>query len=142
MITEGVDGIPYFIHHLVDQMAQQGSVVSAATVGEIVDACLTDPNDRWHFHYYVDRISTYYMPEERQFVLNLLDVLATASQPLTFDDLFNLLKARLVTEDRESAHEILTLLQRDHYILQQMDGKYRFRFPLIQRWWRLYRGLA
>jgi len=82
------------------------------------------------------------MPEERQFVLNLLDVLATASQPLTFDDLFNLLKARLVTEDRESAHEILTLLQRDHYILQQMDGKYRFRFPLIQRWWRLYRGLA
>ena len=35
----------------------------------------------------------------------------------------------------------LVLLQRDHYVIQQPDGTYRFRFPLIQRSWRLQRGL-
>ena len=38
---------------------------------------------------------------------------------------------------REMARNVLTLLQRDHYLVQQPDGKYRFCFPLIQRSWIL-----
>jgi hypothetical protein len=35
------------------------------------------------------------------------------------------------------ARHVLTLLQRDHYIIQHTDGAYRFSFPLVKRWWRL-----
>lgn len=141
-IAEAVDGIPYFIHHVVDRMVERGGAVNAATVSEIVDACLTDPHDRWHMRYYRERIDTYYASEECPFALNLLDVLSGADCPLRFDDLFNLLKSRIVTEDSEITRSVLTLLQRDHYILQQADGAFRFRFSLIQRCWRLHRGLG
>lgn len=142
-IAAAVDGIAHYIHHVVDQMKARDGVMNVAVVREIVDACLTDPLDRWHTHHYVERIDTYYTPEERPFALNLLDALsAAADQPLTFDELFNRLKSRVVTEDSEMARHIMTLLQRDHYIVQQGGGKYRFRFPLIQRSWRLQRGLA
>ncbi len=82
------------------------------------------------------------MPEERPFALHLLDVLSITDQPLPFDDVFNQLKSRIVTEDSEMTRRMLTLLQRDHYIVQQNDGKYCFRFPLIKRSWRLQRGLG
>jgi hypothetical protein len=92
--------------------------------------------------HYLERIDTYYTPEERPLVLGLLDLLATSDQPLLFDDLFNLLKSQMKTEDSEMARNMLTLLQRDHYVIRETDGAFRFRFPLIQRWWRLERGLA
>ena len=92
-----------------------------------------------HFH---ERISTYYTSAERPFALGLLDALSTADKPLGFDDVFNLLKSRLVTEDSDMVRRLLTLLQRDHYIRQQANGTYGFRFSLIQRSWRLQRGLA
>ena len=141
-IAAAVDCIPFFIHHVVDEITQLGSTVNMATIGEVVDACLTDAHDRWHLRYYRERIDTYYAPDERPFALNLLDVLSMTDHPLKFDDLFNLLKSRLETEDNEMARQVLTLLQRDHYVVQQSDGRIRFRFPLIQRSWQLQRGLT
>jgi len=141
-IAHDVDGIPYYIHHVVDQMKNPDSVRNLAAVGEIVDKCLTDHLDRWHMRHYRERIDIYYTPEERPFALGLLDVLATSDKPLPFDELFNLLKSHMVTEEREMARDMLVLLQSDHYIFQQTDGAYRFRFPLIQRWWRFHRGLS
>lgn len=141
-ITARVDCIPFFIHHVVDELAQRSGMADVAAVGEIIDACLTDSHDPWHLCYYHERIGTYYALDERPFALNLLDVLSVADRSLPFDGLFNLLKSRLVTEDSEMARHVLTLLQRDHYVVQQTDGAFRFRFPLIQRSWRLQRGLA
>ena len=80
--------------------------------------------------------------QEKPFALSLLDDLSVADNPLTFDDLFNRLKSHIATEDSEMARDVLALLQRDHYVVQQPDGKYLFRFPLIQRCWRLHRGLG
>ena len=143
-IATAVDGIPYYIHHVVDQMKYRNGAVNAATAGEIVSACLTDSQDPWNIRHYRERIDTYYTGDERPFALNLLDALSGAEQSLTFDDLFNQLKSGMVTKDSDSemVHDMLTLLQRDHYVFQQTDGTYCFRFPMIQRWWRLHRGLA
>ena len=140
-IAEVVDGNPYYIHHVISQMRDRGGVQNEATVHEIVNTCFTHPLDPWHMRHYRDRMDTYYTPEERPFALGLLDVLAASDQPLPFDELFNLLKSRMETEESEMVRDMLILLQRDHYVLQQPDGAYRFRFPLIQRWWRLDRGV-
>ena len=141
-IATAVDGIPYYIHHVVDQLKDHGEIVGETTVQEMVNMCLTDPQDRWHMRHYHERVRTYYAPTERPFALGLLDIFSTADTPLAFDDVFNLLKARLVTEDSDMVQHLLTLLQRDHYIMQQQNGTYSFRFSLIQRSWRLQRGLA
>jgi hypothetical protein len=137
-----VDGNPFFIHSVVDQMMWSDNTASAETVSKIINTCLTDPQDRWHLHYYRDRLNVYYSNDERLFALNLLDMLSIADLPLHLDELFNQVKAQLATEDKEIVRDVLRLLQRDHYLIQQTDGKYCFRFSLIQRFWRLNRGLT
>ncbi|NEO97417.1 MAG: ATP-binding protein [Symploca sp. SIO2E9] len=139
-IAESVDCIPYFIHHIVDQLFHYGGIVDAAVVKDIVNSYLRDPQDPWHLRHYRERIDTYYAKDERPLALNLLDVLAFTNQPLPFDKLFNLLQSRLDNAEREKARDMLTLLQCDHYIIQQNDSAFRFRFPLIQRYWRLHRS--
>jgi hypothetical protein len=36
---------------------------------------------------------------------------------------------------------MVDLLMRDHYLVQDEGGRYRFRFPFIQRFWQFKRGL-
>lgn len=141
-IANAVDNIPYFIHHVVDQLVQREGKADAAAVEEIVGDSLIDPQDRWHLRYYRERIDVYYLPDERPFALNLLDVLSAAGGPLPFGEVFNLLKARLRTEEEEKARSVLTLLEKDHYVVRERDGRFRFQFPLIRRFWRLDRGLV
>jgi hypothetical protein len=102
---------------------------------------LTDPIDPWHLRHYRERVDIYYDAPVRPVVLGLLDALATADSSLPFPEVFNLLKSQMATEDREAALEALASLQSDHYVLQEPTGSYRFRYPLIQRWWRIHRGL-
>lgn len=140
-IVAQADHIPYFIHHLVDRMAMQGGAVTPERVRQIMSSFLTDPMDPWHLRHYRERIDIYYEPPMRPVTLGLLDVLSTAEAPLPFVGLFDRLKSQITLEDREIALEALSSLQSDHYIVQDMDGAYRFRYSLIQRWWRIHRGL-
>jgi len=141
-IAKIVDGMPYFIHLVVDNLVEKGRAASIDAVEEIVTTALTDPQDRWHLSHYTGRVNQYYTVEEQPFALALLDVVARAQQSLSFAALVNLLKSGLVTEDDERARNVLSLLQRDHYVAQKADGTFYFRFPLIRRSWRLQRGLA
>ncbi|MEP0755157.1 hypothetical protein NDA03_23355 [Trichocoleus sp. Lan] len=137
-IATAVDGIPYFIHHIVDHLVQEDDTVNVAMVDEVVNSYLIDAQDPWDLRYYRERIDTYYANDEKQLVLNLLDILAVTNQPLPFDELFNRLQSQLSNADRERARDVLTLIQQDRYISLQPEGYY-FRFPLIQRWWQMQR---
>ena len=140
-IVRSVDCMPHYIHHVVDQLAQRGDTANEFSISAIVTTCLTDSQDPWHLRYYRERIDTYYESGERAFALTILDALSAAGQPLHFDELFNLVKARMTTEDTETARYVLNLLQRDHYVTQRADAALRFRSRLIERWWKLHRGI-
>lgn len=140
-LADQADCIPYFIHHLVDRMTGRDGEVTAETVRDIMTSFLTDPIDPWHLRHYRERVDIYYEAPVRPLVLGLLDVLSIADSVLPFPEVFNLLKAKIATEDREAILEALASLQSDHYIVQDAGGAYRFRYPLIQRWWRFHRGL-
>ncbi|MFB2920102.1 MULTISPECIES: hypothetical protein [Aerosakkonema] len=141
-IAQAVDNIPFYIHHVVEQLKSRGGVISAATVTEIVNSSLTDPLSRWDMVHYRTRIDTYYNDEKRPYALNLLDSLAVTNQPLSFNELFDNLKSNPTIQDREIALTVITLLQRDYYIVQENSGKFIFRYPLIKRYWQLTRGLT
>lgn len=138
-IAAAVDYCPYYIHHIVEELCQR---VPDTPITDIVDECLMASNDPWDLRHYRDRIATYYLPDAQPFVLSLLDILATASTPLSFDALFDRLKAHIATEDSETVRDVLRLLHDDHYLTRSSDGTWQFRFALIQRWWRLERGLG
>ncbi len=141
-IAQRCDGNAFYIQYVVDRIAQSGEAASPTSVAALIQDCLTDPQDGWHMRHYRERIDTYYTdPEDRRFALALLDVVASSPLPLVFADLFNQLKAKIATEEEERARDVLVLLQRDHYLVQERGGEFRFRFPLIQRSWRLQRGL-
>ena len=142
-IAAACDGNAFYIQFVVDRLAQGGEPASPASVEDLIQECLTDPHDGWHMRHYRERIDTYYTdPEDRRFALALLDLVASSPEPPTLAALFNQLKAKIATDDEERVRDVLILLQRDHYLVQTADGAYRFRFPLIQRSWRLQRGLT
>lgn len=141
-IAQACDGNAFYIQFVVDRIAQGDTPADVALVEDVIQDSLTDPQDGWHMRHYRERIDTYYtVPEDRAFALAILDSVASSPQPLSFDSLFNQIKSRMATDDAERTRDMLTLLQRDHYLVQERTGAYRFRFPLIQRSWRLQRGL-
>jgi len=139
-IAQAVNCIPFYIHHLTIKLKSRGSVVNAASINEIIDGCLIDPLNPWKMDHYRERIDNYYKDEQRPYALNLLDILAASAQPLLFDQLLNRLRLQPETQDKEITWTVLKLLQRDYYIIQQSDRTFRFRYPLIKRYWELLRS--
>lgn len=140
MIACSVDCIPYFIHHVVGRAARDEQELSPPVIEEIVLKGLTSSLDAWDMRHYRERIDIYFDPDDRPIALKALDLLAQATEPMPFSDLFNLIKAEMVTGDSEQLRRILSLLKNDHYLEQDLDGAFRFKFPMIQRWWKLDRG--
>ncbi len=139
-IAKAADNLPFFIHHLVDHLVLSGG--ESVDIPGIVRQYMIDPQDPWHLRYYRERIDTYYLNEDKALALALLDVLALTSEPLSFDDIYNRVLSQTDAFDDESTRNVLTLLQRDHYIQQADINAYRFRFALIQQSWMIHRGLA
>lgn len=139
-IAKAADNLPFFIHHLVDHLVLEGG--ESVDIPGIVRRYMIDPQDPWHLRYYRERIDTYYLNEDKALALALLDVLALVSEPLSFDEIYNRVLSQTDAFDDESTRDVLTLLQRDHYIQQVDINAYRFRFSLIQQSWIIHRGLA
>ena len=143
-IAQSVDLVPYYIHHIVDELQQLNSPVTQQSVADIILDNLYNPSNRWDMAHYRERIDTYYESPIVPFALGVLDELAVTVNPLPLPDLLQLLQVQnnLQTLDREMLLKVLSLLQRDHYIGQKNAGAYAFRFPLIQQYWKLSRGLG
>ncbi len=149
IIARRVDAIPFYIHHVVAAMADRGQAATPEIAETIVAEALANAQD-WDLEHFRSRLSAYY-GERAEVVRALLDQLAE-TEPLVLDELHERLKInlsrlgpdaqRMVEGDREALRTLLKLMQRDHYLRQDQDGGYRFRFGLIRRWWRLDQGLA
>jgi hypothetical protein len=139
-IAKQADNVPFFIHHVVAELALHNGPIDAATVQAIVDRYLVEPQDPWHLRYYRERLDQYYGAEMRPLALVILDTLAGSSAPIGFDQIFNLVQAKMAAPDQERVRAALTLLERDHYVMRdESTAAYRFRLPLIERYWRKQR---
>lgn len=149
-IAAQVEGVPYYIHHVVATLADLGQPVTVRTVDAVVARSLTEPQDSWNLEHYRNRLGAYY-GEYAGLARTLLDVLAE-TEALDLDALHEQLRSkarpdndrvrRIVEGDREGLRKLVKLMQRDHYLEQDERGAYRFRFALIRRWWRIDLGLG
>jgi len=140
-IAFAVDGLPFFIHHVVKRLTRLSGTVDPAAIERVVTECLIDPQDPWRLRHYVKRTKDYYSETERPIALALLDALAPADTALKLDHLLAKLRSNRLGKDADLVRDVLVLLQRDHYLAQQADGTYRFLYPIIARSWRLQRGI-
>ena len=138
-IASEVGGFPYYIHHVVDQLDQVRHPLTPEDVSSAVAALVIDANDPANFNHYVDRLSSYYTPDERTLALLVLRVLADQSRHTPAPALLNLCRHAVPSLADERLHEILTVLAQDHYIEPRKSAEgvaYDFRWRLVKRWWQ------
>jgi hypothetical protein len=139
MAVEG-DHFGFYIHHIARRLKMPGRDAEPDTIRTCVQEQLLDPNDPWELRHFRARLSAYY-PSDETVVLTILDSIASADAAVTVNELLQSIKQQLTFDDREKLLRLLALLERDHYLKRDINGRYQFRFPLICRWWRLDRGI-
>jgi hypothetical protein len=109
-------------------------------VAQVVTSQLVDANDAWELVHYRARVPIYYGDDQKAVFL-VLDDLAGQRSRGSVSEMLEMLKAASKFDDRECLLNLLSLMERDHYLKRDDDGRYGFRFPLIRRWWKINRGL-
>ena len=122
-------------------MKQVGQPETLDIVEQIVVRQLLSADDPWELNHYRDRIGIYYGKKHEKAVLGILDSISVSSNAMSLNALLAELKAVGLLDDREMLIELLRLIEQDHYLTRNSDGHYSFQFPLLQRWWKLSRGL-
>jgi hypothetical protein len=67
--------------------------------------------------------------------------MALAAAPQSINEIWAVVVSRFSLTDRNHIVKMLNSLELDHYLMSDTQRKYSFRFPLIQRWWRIVQGL-
>ncbi|WP_089936478.1 hypothetical protein [Candidatus Entotheonella palauensis] len=139
MAAEG-DYFGFYIHHIARRLKMSGQDAEPEAIRSCVQEQLLDPNDPWELRHFRERLPLYY-PSDETIVLTILDSIASSDEAISVKDLLQAIKQQILFDDREQLRRLLALLEQDHYLKRDMEGRYQFRFPLICRWWRLDRGL-
>ena len=146
LVAEQVDGIPFYIHHvlraLVDRESASGPVVTPDEVRRIVQAAIQSAHDPWSLKHYEDRTRDYYA-NNREACHALVDSVATAATSMSVQTAINGAKSVAPTVEREQWLELIRLLERDYYLVRDpATGHLQFKFSIVKRWWCWSRGLA
>ena len=139
-IAREADCFPFYIHHIVRALKIRALDGTPENVAQVVASQLVDANDPWELLHYRERIPIYYH-EDQKAVLLILDEVASGPGAASVSELIAMLKRASTFDDRERLLRLLSLMERDHYLKRDEAGRYRFRFPLIRRWWKINRGL-
>jgi hypothetical protein len=134
------DCFPFYIHHIVKALKIRGLDATCENVAHVVAMRLVDANDPWELLHYRERIPIYY-GKDQKVVLLILDELAIRPDAAPISEMLARLKGSSTFDDRERLLQLLSLMERDHYLKRDESGRYYFRFPLIRRWWTINRGL-
>jgi AAA+ ATPase superfamily predicted ATPase len=135
-ISQQVDRIPFYIHHLILKLKSLRQSISPIIVKEQIDLALCDPKP-WDMDHYQDRIKTYYRNGSKEIALSILDTLAMEAGGLSLEQIRD---RNVAIQDLEGFRTVLKLLRQDGYLAMNIDKTYCFRYGLIQRYWQYQRG--
>ena len=135
VISEAVEGVPFYVHRLVGQIARHApSTCTAATVADIVADALRPPDDPWELRHYRDRVRPYY-GDDALVAAAVLDALAPRSTALSPRDIESrVATSRAAPVDHDLLADVIERLVDDHYLVYDGDSL-RFAFELVRRSW-------
>jgi hypothetical protein len=137
-IVQAVNGIPFYIHHVVDLLNGKSLSVDVADIDVVITDALEEVNV-WELGDYAERIQKYYLEGNYKLALLALDKLAFSDKLLSFTELLDLAKAEIDGVDKEDFRKVLKLLEQDHYVSREVGGGYYFRFQLVKKYWQIQR---
>ncbi len=139
-ISESVNFIPFYIHHLITELKFIDGVIDKSTVEQTINKLLLNPLNPWKMEHYLERIDNYYTAEQKKYATKILDILAVEGG-LSFHELWNRLAIDPNISEEEMGRSILRLLMKDYYLIQE-DKNYRFRYDIIRKYWETSRSLG
>lgn len=137
-IVEAVNGIPFYIHHVVDLLNGRSSPVDIVDIDGAITNALEEVNV-WELGDYEERIQKYYFESNYKLALLALDKLAFSEKLLSFTELLDLAQAEINDVGKEEFRKVLKLLEQDHYVSREVGGGYYFRFQLVKKYWQIQR---
>lgn len=130
-------GVPWFIHAIVDDLQGRTQPVSRDDVDAVVDSAILGRG--WDLTHYRDRLADYYGEEDEGYVSLILDSIAGAGR-VTFDEISGHLAHGTDERSSEALATMLELLVRDHYVRRVDQETWTFRYELVRRAWIELRG--
>jgi hypothetical protein len=141
-ISSLTDHVPFYIHHLLDEISQAQVLVTDDQIHTCFNRLLTNPQDRLDLSHYRSRLDHYYDAEHVRVALALIDFISMAPTPMPFEAVENSVNSEMNGVDSDTVRFLITLLIRDNYLRQDPNGNYGFQYTLVKKWWRLNRGLG
>lgn len=135
--------LPFYIQHVFAYIYESAEVViTKKVIDESIDYLLNDPKDAGYFGHYLDRIKTYYDKKSREIALLILDNACKKNKYWGEESIINMVKTHMEIDD-ETVKGALDLLWSDHYLVREIKKNrraYKFRYTILQKWWRINRG--
>ncbi|MFT4926542.1 MAG: hypothetical protein ACI8WB_002640 [Phenylobacterium sp.] len=151
LIAELTDNMPYYIHHVIAELAMTSDEITEVQVHATIQQALSASHDPWNLADYRTRLSSYYLDQApvAQCILDIFSEFDTLTLAQLQQKLQLVLPPRgdiataITNGDNSPLRDMIRVLRRDHYIIQDpTTAAYRFQFQLIRRWWRLEQGLS
>jgi hypothetical protein len=154
-LVHRTDAVPFYIHAVCSKLGEFDGPVDVERIEQTVRQQLSSDQDPWEMEHFRERLSIYYKGtiddvtgkplRNEDIARTILDHMATVSEPQSIDQVWAVVKSHFQITDRNHIVEMLGSLALDHYLDHNLDSndkkRYLFRFPLIQRWWKLAQGL-
>jgi hypothetical protein len=134
-IAAEANGVPYYIHQIVDDLASKNLTADESTVRNIVKERISDPQDSWELGHFFERLNQYYRSDDLPTVNALFDAVAARAEGLGTTELIELVAAQTNTSSDDAVRRLLLLLKRDHYFIQDGEARYHFKLHLVARAW-------
>lgn len=151
-IAELTSNVPFYMERIVGRLALSARPIQCSDIDQVVLAMLTNDQDPWEMEHFRSRLEIYYqrslngtnnaLIEESALARSILDHLAVQSTPLSLDDVWRFVCSQFPLTERQIVVQMLSDLAQDHYLISDTQKRYCFRFPLIQRWWKIAQGLS
>ncbi|MEK7254340.1 MAG: AAA family ATPase [Bacteroidota bacterium] len=138
-IARSVQNLPFYIDLVFKELSQKGT--TAPTIAEVdatVLELVQDVSGNGNFDHFRERIDTYYSPADRLLGYLLLKNFALENRPLNRQDILQLARHETPAIEDDALNDCLKDLTRDLYLRMDAEGRFTFRYALLQRWWKMH----
>lgn len=141
---ESTDGLPLYIQYVCERFQDaRKREVDASDIDLALREMMGSSEVQW-FSDAAKRIGTHYAKlHADHLALNILRKLSHEEGLVSEKDIINHVCSHMVVEHDETVLSTLELLRDDNYIVRDTssDGRrYRFRYGIMWRWWRINKG--
>ncbi len=132
-----VERLPFFIDLIFTELSRVAATADIAQANKAIKEIVQDLSGNGHFDHFRERIEVYYGQGHRQIAHHLMGHLCQENTPQTRAQLRQAVLLQMQAAQDE-IDEVIKDLTKDFYLVLGDDGRYRFRYALLRRWWSLH----